>query len=115
MLLTSPKTLLGRGAAQQMKLVKLNLSEVLQPFSKLKGPLTHITLQEDSTPYSVRAPRHVPFPLMQPLKEMLEKMEAMDIIVKTNGTYRLVRADSGRHQEDVRNTRMCGSLSLKPL
>ena len=74
--------LLGRGAAQQMNLVKLNLSEVLQPFSKLKGPLTHITLQEDSTPYSVRALRRVPFPLMQPLKEMLEKMEAMDIIVK---------------------------------
>ena len=74
--------LLGRGAAQQMNLVKMNLSEVLQPFSKLKGPLTHITLQEDSTPYSVRAPRRVPFPLMQPLKEMLEKMEAMDIIVK---------------------------------
>ena len=33
--------LLGRGAAQQMNLVKLDLSEVLQPFSKLKGPLTH--------------------------------------------------------------------------
>ena len=74
--------LLGHGAAQQMNLVKLNLSEVLQPFSKLKGPLTHITLQEDSTPYSVRAPQRVPFPLMEPLKEMLEKMEAMDIIVK---------------------------------
>ena len=36
-------------------------------------------------PYALTTPRHVPLPLMQPVKEELQRMERKGIITKVDG------------------------------
>ena len=44
-----------------------------------------IQLTKDAGPYALTTPRHVPLPLMEPIKIELKKMESQDVITKVEG------------------------------
>lgn len=74
--------LLSRSVAEQMGLVK-RIQEVhsaVMQVGLLKTQPVKITLQENAEPYAVYAARRIPIPLMKPVKEELDRMEAEGII-----------------------------------
>ncbi|KAL6477057.1 hypothetical protein MHYP_G00155560 [Metynnis hypsauchen] len=67
-----------------MGLVKrvLQVSNAAGEFGLLKTQPVKIVLQENAQPYAVHTARRIPIPLLKPVKEELERMEANDIIQK---------------------------------
>ncbi|XP_065672064.1 uncharacterized protein LOC136089896 [Hydra vulgaris] len=98
-LFTTNKQLIGRPAIQKFNLVKVVIPErfmcamisksksniveqfpsVLKGLGTIKGDPVHIT-QENTTPYHIGAPRRVAFPLLEPLKLVLERLKEMGVI-----------------------------------
>ncbi|KAL6476464.1 hypothetical protein MHYP_G00149630 [Metynnis hypsauchen] len=80
----SVNNLLSRSVAQAMGLVKrvLQVSNATGEFGLLKTQPVKIVLQENAQPYAVHTARRIPIPLLKPVKEELERMEANDIIQK---------------------------------
>ena len=61
---------------------------------RLEGEYT-IKLEEGAQPYALSTPRRVPIPLMKAVKDELERMQTLGVIVPVNGTNRLVLRDCG--------------------
>ncbi|KAI4884911.1 hypothetical protein NFI96_000924, partial [Prochilodus magdalenae] len=58
------------------------VSDTGEEFGLLKTQPVKIMLQENAQPYAVHTARRIPIPLLKPVKEELERMEANDIIQK---------------------------------
>ena len=75
-------TLLGRGAATHMGLVK-RIDEVNKRIAELPKMLTepvHIALEEDADPYAVHTPRRVAIPLFPKVKDELTRLMNLGVI-----------------------------------
>lgn len=77
--------LLARELAQDMGIITLNLNEA--NFTDVYGDLglvdchpVKIKIRPDATPYSVLTPRRIPLPLIEPVKNELERMEKSGVI-----------------------------------
>ena len=56
---------------------------LFKDLGKLEGEYT-IKLQEDAKPYALTFPRRVTIPLMQPVKDELERMEQLGVITRVS-------------------------------
>lgn len=63
--------------------IKQRFAKIIEGLGTL-GEEYHIQLKEDATPYSLYTPRNVPQPLHDKVKEELERMEAMGVILKVD-------------------------------
>ena len=95
--------LLGRPAIQALEIVVLKVDkcnpvishvgavssnefveefpQVFTGLGKIKGDPIHITIKDGVNPYHLSAPRRIAFPLLQPLKEELKRMEDLGVIL----------------------------------
>ena len=89
------KGLLGKPAIKALNLLRIDstttthnfIKEFPQVFSglgKMAGPPIKIQLIESITPYHLSAPRHVALPLLQPLKDELDRMMQLGVIKKVD-------------------------------
>ena len=77
--------LLGRSVSEQMGLVqRMDSLECPTPSRKMhmRTDEVNISLKEGHTPYCAATPSKIAFPLMEPCRRELERMEANDIIEK---------------------------------
>ena len=79
--------LLSRDAAKHLQLIqRINANAAEDPLysaldsSPAKCPPVHITLTEDHKPYAISVARRVPIPLMDKVKQELQRLESADII-----------------------------------
>jgi len=58
------------------------VKRIREEFGLLKTQPVRIVLQNDAQPYAVHTTHRVPIPLMNPVKEELDRMEAKGVIEK---------------------------------
>ena len=87
--------LLGKPAINALEILQINSTEITQDFikqypqvftglGKIEGQPVNINLKENTTPHHISAPRHVALPLLQPLKEELDRMLNLGVIKKVD-------------------------------
>ena len=77
--------LLSRNVAVGMGIIKFVeeiRSDVFGDFGLMKGDPVRIRLRPDAQPYNLATPRRISAPLMEPLKEELQRMEKNEIITR---------------------------------
>ena len=57
-----------------------NFPHVFEGLGTIKGKPINITLEDDVVPYHIGAPRRIAIPLLEPLREELERMKKMGVI-----------------------------------
>ena len=73
--------LLARSVAHTIGLVE-KLDSVSEDLGTMKGDQVKITLRDDAEPYCVTTARRIPFPLLPKVKEELDRLEKLGVIMK---------------------------------
>ena len=58
--------------------------EVFQGLGKVKGEPVHIKMKENTTPYCLTAPRHIPIPMVKTVEQEITRMEQLGVIKKVD-------------------------------
>lgn len=92
---TNESPLLGREAALELALIQCiknvtkqdyckRYSHMFQGLGLVKGPPYTIKLKTDKHPKPLKAPRRIPYPLRDKVKDELDRMESMGVIRRVN-------------------------------
>lgn len=99
--------LISRAVIEQMGLVKkVHTFTNGSKFGLLKTQPVKIVLRDDAEPYAVHTARRVPIPLIEPVKEELNRMERHH--GKGERAHRMVRTDGAGSKEKWQATHLCG-------
>lgn len=67
---------------QETKKIIDQFPEILQGLSKVKGAPIHIKMKENTTPFCLPVPRHIPIPMIKAVEKGIHWMEQLGVIKK---------------------------------